>query len=143
MFNPLVLEQLINPFFSEKDTLMSTLKYRIHNESELNDPNHVKVVTDRMGFAIFFSRSPIPHFRDPGAQKIYYKHLGFYAYRMDFLQKFASLPRGTLEMAEKLEQLRVIEHGYRIKVVETKYDSLEVDRPEDIKRVEKLLRSQT
>jgi 3-deoxy-manno-octulosonate cytidylyltransferase (CMP-KDO synthetase) len=97
------------------------------------------VVTDGEGFALFFSRSPIPFFRDARSARVYYKHLGFYAYRKDFLEKFGALPMGELESSEKLEQLRVLEHGFKIKVVETPFDSVEVDTPEDIKRVEEIM----
>ena len=105
----------------------------------MGNPNHVKVVTDNKGFAIYFSRHPIPFNRDGETGKVYYKHLGFYAYRMDFLQEFTRLPEGVLESAEKLEQLRALEHGFKIKVSETAFDSIEVDVPDDIKKVEELL----
>jgi 3-deoxy-manno-octulosonate cytidylyltransferase (CMP-KDO synthetase) len=132
----------VTPLKEDANIPMSTLKYRITDEREIDDPNHVKVVTDKEGFALFFSRSPIPFFRDSSSNQIYYKHLGFYAYRKDFLIKFGNLPVGDLESSEKLEQLRALENGFRIKVVETPFDSIEVDRPEDIKKVEKLMAGQ-
>ncbi len=142
IFHPSTISKLIAPLREDPNIPMSTLKYRITDEGEIDDPNHVKVVTDKEGFALFFSRSPIPFFRDSRSNQVYYKHLGFYAYRRDFLTKFSSLPVGDLESSEKLEQLRALENGFRIKVVETPFDSIEVDRPADIKRVEKLMASQ-
>jgi 3-deoxy-manno-octulosonate cytidylyltransferase (CMP-KDO synthetase) len=118
---------------------MSTLMYRIKEERELNDTNSVKVVVDKKGYALYFSRLPIPFRRDKEPEIIYYKHLGFYGYRKEFLLKFTRLSYGLLERAEKLEQLRALEHGYQIKVVETTFDSPEVDRAEDIKEVEERL----
>ena len=139
VFRPSVISDLIMPFMTNQDITMSTMKYRITEKSELENPNHVKVVTDIEGFALFFSRSPIPFFRDSRSGKTHYKHLGFYAYRMGFLNKFAGLPSRELESAEKLEQLRALEYGFKIKVVETSYDSIEVDAPSDIKKVENII----
>jgi 3-deoxy-manno-octulosonate cytidylyltransferase (CMP-KDO synthetase) len=142
IFHSSAISDLVAPLKEDLSIPMSTLKYRITDEREIDDPNHVKVVTDKEGFALFFSRSPIPFFRDSSSSQIYYKHLGFYAYRKDFLTRFGSLPVGDLESSEKLEQLRALENGFRIKVVETPFDSIEVDRPEDIERVEELMASQ-
>ena len=133
---------LIRPLLDDPGVRMTTLKYRIKDESEIEDPKHVKVVTDEKGFALYFSRSPIPFFRDAESQRIYYKHLGFYAYRADTLSDFSRLAIGPLESAEKLEQLRALEHGIEIKVVETRFDSFEVDTPEDILDAEALLRAE-
>jgi 3-deoxy-manno-octulosonate cytidylyltransferase (CMP-KDO synthetase) len=127
---------MIAPLIDNSDILMSTLQYPITGEEEVQKPFNIKVVTDAEGYALYFSHSPIPCYRDGGPGQKHYKHLGFYAYRMDFLVKFASLPVGVLESAEKLEQLRAIENGFRIKVVDSPYDSIEIDRPEDIKRAE-------
>jgi 3-deoxy-manno-octulosonate cytidylyltransferase (CMP-KDO synthetase) len=139
LFHPDSLRDLIRPFRDDPRVRMTTLKVRIKDESEIDDPKHVKVVTDERGFALYFSRSPIPFFRDPGSDQPYFKHLGFYAYRIDFLSDFSRLAIGTLESAEKLEQLRALEHGLGIKVVETPFDSFEVDTPEDIPKAEALL----
>jgi len=139
IFQPSLITQMITPMIEDQNIPMGTLKYRITDEKEINNPNYVKVVTDREGFALFFSRSPLPFFRDAGSQKIHFKHLGFYAYRYDFLQKFAGFPVGQLESAEKLEQLRALENGFRIKVIETTFDSIEVDTPDDIKKVEAMM----
>ena len=103
----------------------------------------MKVVTDRQDFALYFSRLPIPCFRDAGAKTEHYKHLGFYGFTMEFLVKFTSLPEGVLESCEKLEQLRVLEYGFKIKVLETPFDSIDVDVPEDINKVgEAILKGQ-
>ena len=139
LFQPSSISQLIRPLVEDRDIAMSTLKYQITDQQEVQHPNHVKVVTDREGFALFFSRSPLPFYRDPKTSRRHFKHLGFYAYPMKFLTKFVSLPVGELESAEKLEQLRALEYGYRIKVVETEFDSVEVDTPEDAQKLEKLL----
>ena len=139
IFQPSVISHLINPFLEDRDIPMGTLKYKFTDESEVENTNYVKVVTDKNGFALFFSRSPIPFFRNSKSVRVLYKHLGFYGYRMDFLAKFASLPVGRLESAEKLEQLRALEYGFRIKVAESPFDSVEVDTPEDIKKVEELM----
>jgi 3-deoxy-manno-octulosonate cytidylyltransferase (CMP-KDO synthetase) len=139
IFHPSTISDMIAPLKEDPSIPMSTLKFRITDEREIEDPNHVKVVTDKEGFALFFSRSPIPFFRDSRSEQVYYKHLGFYAYRQDFLVKFGNFPVGDLESSEKLEQLRALENGFRIRVVETPFDSIEVDRPTDIKRVEELM----
>jgi 3-deoxy-manno-octulosonate cytidylyltransferase (CMP-KDO synthetase) len=114
---------------------MSTLIYRITDPEEIPDPKHVKTVFDSKGRALYFSRSPIPCFRDGAPDPTYYKHLGIYAYRRDFLEVFTSLPTGPLETAEKLEQLRALEHGYPVQVIITPHDSFEVDTPEDLHRL--------
>ncbi|MFB0532769.1 MAG: 3-deoxy-manno-octulosonate cytidylyltransferase, partial [Desulfatiglandales bacterium] len=117
IFQPSIISDLIRPLLEDPNTPMSTLMYRIKEERELNDTNNVKVVVDKKGYALYFSRLPIPFRRDQEPEIIYYKHLGFYAYRKEFLLKFTRLSHGLLERAEKLEQLRVLEHGYEIKVV--------------------------
>jgi 3-deoxy-manno-octulosonate cytidylyltransferase (CMP-KDO synthetase) len=138
VFDPSIISKLITPL-KEKSVSMSTLKWKITDAEDIDNPNHVKVVTDQNDFALYFSRASIPYLRNNRPEKAYYKHLGFYGYRMDFLSIFTRLPEGQLELYEKLEQLRALEHGYRIKVIETDYNSIEVDVPEDIKRVEKTL----
>jgi 3-deoxy-manno-octulosonate cytidylyltransferase (CMP-KDO synthetase) len=113
--------------------LMSTLVYRISDSSEIPDPKHVKTVFDQSGKALYFSRSPVPFYRDKEEEPAYYKHLGIYAYPFSFLKVFSQLPTGALESAEKLEQLRALENGYPIQVVESPEDSFEVDRPGDLR----------
>lgn len=139
LFHPSAISELIAPLREDPNISMSTLKHRMTDKREIENPNRVKVVTDKEGFALFFSRSPIPFFRDSRSNMAYYKHLGFYAYRRDFLREFGSLPPGELENSEKLEQLRALEYGFKIKVVETSFDSIEVDTPADIKRVEEIM----
>jgi 3-deoxy-manno-octulosonate cytidylyltransferase (CMP-KDO synthetase) len=139
LFHPSIVSQLVKPLEEDPTIPMATLKCRIGDGDDVGNPNHVKVVTDNAGFAIYFSRHPIPFHRDGETGKVYFKHLGFYAYRMDFLQEFTRLPEGVLESAEKLEQLRALEHGFKIKVSETPFDSAEVDVPDDIRKVEERL----
>lgn len=144
LFEPSCVLDLIPPFKEEApETAMSTLMYRIRNREEIEDPNIVKIVTDAKGWALFFSRCPIPFYRDPDSEPIFFKHLGLYAQRFRFLKEFAGLPPGRLELAEKLEQLRVLENGYKIKVIETEYDSIEIDAPKDIKKVERIIVQQS
>jgi len=138
-FSSALISDMLQPLLRDGAILMSTLKCPVSDPNEVADPNCVKVVTDNQGFALFFSRSPVPFIRDPQLHRTFYKHLGFYCYRMEFLITFSSLPVGTLESIEKLEQLRALENGYRIKVVETNLDSIEVDTPADIRRVEALM----
>lgn len=141
---PEMVDDLINMLVKDNSVKMGTLKIEISDPGELNDKNVVKVVTDTNDFALYFSRSPIPYIRDresdkddPVPAKTFYKHLGIYAYRRDFLMQFCTLPTTMLEDLEKLEQLRVIEHGFRIKVKETHYKSYRVDTQEDLKQIEK------
>ncbi len=114
------------------DWSMSTLIYRLTNPAEIYDPKHVKTVFNHSGEALYFSRSPIPFYRDPEENPVYYKHLGIYAYTGSFLQVFTGLPTGLLEAAEKLEQLRALESGYPVRVIESLQDSYEVDAPTDL-----------
>jgi 3-deoxy-manno-octulosonate cytidylyltransferase (CMP-KDO synthetase) len=139
IFQPSILSDLIQALIEDPAIHMSTLMYKIKDDQELRDTNKVKVVVNNNGYAIYFSRLPIPFYRDEKSKAIHYKHLGLYAYRKEFLLSFTNLSYGLLEEAEKLEQLRVLEHGFRIKVVETAFDSIEVDTPEDIKMVEQKL----
>ena len=139
IFEPISISVMIKPLLEDQNIPMSTLMFPIRVKKDVQNPFNIKVVTDEEGFALYFSHSPIPCYRDGGPGQIHYKHLGFYAYRMDFLKKFASLPVGVLESAEKLEQLRALENGFKIKVVESPFDSPEVDTVQDIKRVKALL----
>jgi 3-deoxy-manno-octulosonate cytidylyltransferase (CMP-KDO synthetase) len=106
---------------------------------DIPNPNAVKVVTDAAGRALYFSRATIPYDRD-GSTPHYFKHLGFYAYRKEALDRFCALPESSLERSERLEQLRFLENGIPIHVAETPYDTIGVDTEEDLQRVEKLLR---
>ncbi|NWH04431.1 3-deoxy-manno-octulosonate cytidylyltransferase [Desulfobacter latus] len=140
VFNPKSLEDLIRPFDEDPGLAMSTLAYKIKDPREITDPKDVKVVFNRQGFAMYFSRAQIPFPRDGQTDVDYYKHLGFYAYTKAFLDQIVTLDSGTCEQVEKLEQLRVLEYGYPIRVAVTQYDSPEIDLPEDIERVEAGLR---
>lgn len=144
LFPAAVVRQVAGPMLEDPALPMSTLIYKIVRPQEIDDPNHVKTVFDRHGNALYFSRASIPFQRNPDetGKPTYYKHLGFYAYRKGFLLTFVSLPEGEWEKFEKLEQLRALEYGYTIRVVLTEYDSIEVDTPKDIERVEELLRNE-
>lgn len=138
-FEPSQIDEVVKPLLEDPAVDFSTLIYRIRRDEEVSDPNAVKVAFDRDHFALYFSRSTIPFVRDRGKKADYWKHHGIYAYRKSFLIAFTKLPQGTLEKLEALEQLRALEHGYRIKVVETPFDSIEVDTPHDLERVKALL----
>jgi 3-deoxy-manno-octulosonate cytidylyltransferase (CMP-KDO synthetase) len=143
LVHPLMIDDLARVFEYEEGVRMATLIKRIHKKEEISDPHVVKVVVDRKGYALYFSRSAIPYIRDcEGAADIskrYFKHVGMYSYTRDFLFTYTNLPKSTLEADEKLEQLRVLEHGYKIKTVETRYDTIGVDTPEDLEKVRALL----
>lgn len=143
LFDQEVVQQVAGPLLEDPALPMSTLIYKIIRNEEITDPNHVKTVFDRNGYALYFSRSAIPFQRNPEepVAPTYYKHLGFYAYRKGFLLTFVSLPEGEWERFEKLEQLRALEFGYRIKVVLTEHDSIEVDTPKDLLRVQEMMNS--
>lgn len=140
LIDPRCLDAVIEPLVSDPGLGMTTLAFAIVRKEEITDPKDVKVTFDRDGFALYFSRSTIPYDRDGDIAFETYKHLGVYAYTRRFLDLFRKLPEGMLERIEKLEQLRVLEHGHRIKVIITEYDSPEVDLPSDIPRIEQLLR---
>jgi 3-deoxy-manno-octulosonate cytidylyltransferase (CMP-KDO synthetase) len=136
---PCQIDEVAAPLIADYSIPMSTLIYRIVREEEITHPNAVKVVFDSDHFALYFSRATSPYVRGRGEKADYYKHHGIYAYRRDFLDTFTRLPVGRLERLEALEQLRVLEHGYKIKVVETAYDSVEVDTPEELNRVRDII----
>lgn len=138
---PEMIDDLIHMMKEDETIRMGSLKSEIISPDELMDRNVVKVVTDSNDYALYFSRSPIPHIRDRRdtpvfPSKTYFKHLGIYAYRRDFLLEFASLPTTHLEELEKLEQLRALECGYRIKMKETLHQSFRIDTPEDLNKLE-------
>lgn len=137
LIDPAAIDAAILPMAHDAEIQMGTLKKAIEDPREVSDPNVVKVVTDREENAIYFSRCPIPYQREGGAVP-HYKHIGLYVYRRDFLLAYPEMPVGPLEEAERLEQLRALENGYRIRVVETEYESLGVDTPEDLERVGQL-----
>jgi 3-deoxy-manno-octulosonate cytidylyltransferase (CMP-KDO synthetase) len=124
----------------DSETQVATLKTPAAAD-EINNPNAVKVITDKNGCALYFSRSAIPYDRD-GVKPAYFKHLGFYAYRQAALDKYAAWPESPLEQSERLEQLRFLENGIPIQVAETPYDTIRIDAPEDVTRAEEILRRQ-
>ena len=139
MLPPETIQQAVEPLLNNRTVLMGTVKTRIRNAAEISDPDIVKVVTDINGYALYFSRSVIPRDRDGNNDVDFYRHIGLYVYKRDFLFKLAKMKPSKLEQAEKLEQLRVLENGFRIKVAETDYAPVGVDRPEDIVVVERLM----
>lgn len=137
--NPVAIDAAVAPLVDDDSVVMSTLASPIRGREELLSPHVVKVVVDEAGYALYFSRSPLPGDRD-GVYDIdshvpYRKHIGLYVFRRDFLGIFVSLDRTPLERAEKLEQLRVLENGYRIRVVDTDAPCVGVDTPEDLERL--------
>lgn len=149
LIRPEMIDQAISPLVSDPSIPMGTLCRRIEDKKEIFDPNVVKVVSDENGFALYFSRAPIPWHRDAwqeipdhqeaGLQFSVYKHIGIYVYRRDFLLSYAAMQQTSLESIEKLEQLRAIERGYKIKVVPTEYESFGVDIPEDLSKIQKFI----
>jgi 3-deoxy-manno-octulosonate cytidylyltransferase (CMP-KDO synthetase) len=141
LIEPAAIDQAVEAIEADSEVNVSTLAVPISTPADIMDPNVVKVVLDFDGNALYFSRAPIPWVRDRGgpvhAQHL--KHLGLYAFRRPALLEFATFPQGDLERIEQLEQLRWLENGYRIRVAETEHDSVSVDVPEDVKRVEALL----
>lgn len=142
LVEPGMIAEALAPFAGDPDLPMATLRRRLDDLAEFLDPNVVKVVVDCSGDALYFSRAPVPHPRAAAGSAVpapAYKHVGLYAYRREFLLTLASLAPTPLERAESLEQLRALEHGFRIKTVETAYDSIGVDTPQDLDRVRRRL----
>jgi 3-deoxy-manno-octulosonate cytidylyltransferase (CMP-KDO synthetase) len=139
--DPGAVDAAVTPLIDDGSLVMSTLAAPIQDRKELLSPHVVKVVVDARGFALYFSRSPIPGDRsevhDIDSRTPYKKHIGLYVFRRDFLGAFISLKRTPLECAEELEQLRALENGYRIRVVDTEAFSVGVDTPEDLERLER------
>lgn len=136
-----MIDEAVKPMLEDHNILMSTLKIKIEKE-DYNNPDVVKVVTDENDFALYFSRSLIPYSRDKVAVDIF-EHVGLYVYRKSFLLKISKLPQTNLEKVEMLEQLRVMEKGYKIKVIETqskRISGISVDTPEDLVKVEKIIK---
>lgn len=134
LIQPAPLRQIFRAF-SDPSVSMATLKTKLQEE-DLQDSSIVKVVTNHLGNALYFSRAPIPHCRGTDSAPLHYRHIGVYAYTKSFLEAFVQLPAGILEQAESLEQLRALEHGHSIRVMETDYQSIGVDLPEHIALVE-------
>lgn len=138
MMHPSVIDAVAAPLLADQAISMTTAALLRDDPEEFLRPSVVKVVTDAGGDALYFSRSPIPHYRDAGSGR-YRKHLGIYGYRKGFLFTVAALPPSPLEEAERLEQLRVLESGYRIRVVDVAHDSVGVDTQEDLAAVKERL----
>lgn len=133
--------------FSSKEVALATLIKKLDNPEDLFTPHKIKVVVDSKGFALFFSRLPIPFIRDAHesqwlARHTYWKHIGIYGYRAETLDNITQLERSPLEIAESLEQLRWLEHGYKIKTAVTEHESIGVDTPDDLQRLLKMIKSQ-
>ena len=135
------LADLVDVFRNDADNKvdLASLMFEISNQEEINNPNHVKVVTDQEGFALYFSRSVIPYPREENVGVRYMKHIGIYAFRKQALLDFYSLPIKSLEASEKLEQLRYLEFGKRIKMIETTQGSIGIDTPEDLEKARKMI----
>jgi 3-deoxy-manno-octulosonate cytidylyltransferase (CMP-KDO synthetase) len=133
-----MIEEVLGPFV-DASLQMATLRRRLDDPAEFASPHVTKVVVTRDGHALYFSRTPIPYRRDTGAPLEAWKHVGLYAYRRPFLLKFARIAPTTLERLEALEQLRALEHGIRIAVVETRHDTIGVDTPDDLEKVRRLI----
>ncbi len=139
-----IIDDLVRALLDDNTCAVSTAITPIKNEQELNDPNLVKCVIDQNNYALYFSRSPIPYNRAKKNLKEvdYYKHLGIYAFQKSFLMKFKDLPKSDLEKTEQLEQLRILQAGYKIKTVQTEHVTVSVDTPKDLKKAEELLRKE-
>jgi 3-deoxy-manno-octulosonate cytidylyltransferase (CMP-KDO synthetase) len=140
LISPDMIDEAIRPMIQDRSLTTTTLVRRIESEAELHNPNLPKVVIDNDGSCLYFSRSVVPFLRDADGENWihkhnYYKHIGLYVFRRDFLLRYAQLPQTPLEKAEKLEQLRILEHGFQIKAVVTSHDSISVDTAEDLEQV--------
>ena len=137
-----VIEQVLRPFYMEDgDSIdLCTLKEQMDSHEDISNPNNVKVITDISGSALYFSRSPIPYPRDPRSGARWWRHIGIYAFRRQALEMFSRWPMGELEASEKIECLRFLEHGRRIKVVETSGMRVSIDTPEDLAKAERILK---
>lgn len=159
LVHPSMIDNLVTTLLEDETIPMATVVKKITNKHDILNPNVVKVALDKNKFALYFSRSPIPYLRKSAEHrslldfhnwfstessledlKGYYKHIGIYAYTKDFLFTYRNLPKSDLEEAEKLEQLRVLESGYKIKTIETEFDTIGVDTPEDLRKVEEILK---
>ncbi len=145
-FPPQMVEEAVIRLQESPEAAMATVRTPIYDDEEWRNPNVVKIVTDRNGYALYFSRSPIPCYRDavPASkgqgEALAFRHIGLYVYRRDFLLTFTTLAPTPLEEAEKLEQLRALEWGKKICVTQTERPTIEIDTPEDLIRAEEALR---
>jgi 3-deoxy-manno-octulosonate cytidylyltransferase (CMP-KDO synthetase) len=139
LIEPAMIDEAVAPFATDDTLMMSTLRRRIDTDEERQNPNVTKVVVDRGDFALYFSRAPIPFARYDCPPAPAWRHVGLYVYRRACLLRLAALPPTAMERSEALEQLRALEYGIRIKAVETAFDSIGVDTPEDLARVRAIL----
>lgn len=135
LLHPSIIDAVAQTMIDDERISMATARTTL-TEHEADNPHTVKVICDRNGYALYFSRYPIPFYRDPAVKRTFYKHIGVYAYTKDFLFTFKNLPQSHLEESEKLEQLRALEAGYRIKVIDTSFDTIGVDTEADLLRAE-------
>lgn len=142
LIHPTMIDTVAQALLDDNTVSMATIMKKIEDPNEINDPNVVKVVVDKNNFALYFSRATIPHHAQNSEVKaaVYYKHIGLYGYTKDFLFTYKNLQVSDLEKVECLEQLRILQEGFRIKVIETKYDTVGVDVPEDLEKVKLYLR---
>jgi len=142
LIHPTMIDAVAQALLDDSSISMATVMKTIEDPEVINDPSIVKVVIDKNNFALYFSRSPIPfHAKESEIKSpLYFKHIGLYSYTKDFLFIYKNLPVSRLERVESLEQLRVLEEGFRIKVIETKYDSIGVDTPQDLEKVKEYLK---
>ncbi len=136
------LSNLIEVFKKDKNKEIdiASLMLKMEDKEEINNPNNVKVVTDEQNFAMYFSRAPIPYPREK-SKAVYYKHIGIYAFRKDAILKFTKLPINNLEATEKLENLRFLANGLKVKMVETEYIAIGIDTPEDLEKANTIFNS--
>ncbi|MEN3337054.1 MAG: 3-deoxy-manno-octulosonate cytidylyltransferase synthetase [Acidobacteriota bacterium] len=139
LIEPAMIDEAVAPFATDETLMMSTLRRRIDSDEERQNPNVTKVVVDRTDFAMYFSRAPIPFARHDCPAAPAWRHVGLYVYRRACLLRLAALPPTAMERSEALEQLRALEYGIRIKAVETAFDSIGVDTPDDLARVRAIL----
>lgn len=140
LIDPGIIDALAAAFDEDPDLQMATVKSPMKDEEEMTNPNNVKVVTDKKGYALYFSRSLMPYPRESTGVTVY-KHIGIYAYKRDFLLNYAKMEPTILERTESLEQLRALENGYRIKVIETDQTFVGVDTPEDLLKVNEIFKA--
>jgi 3-deoxy-manno-octulosonate cytidylyltransferase (CMP-KDO synthetase) len=141
LIEPAMIDEVVAPFAQDVALMMSTLRRRIEDEAERQNPNVTKVVVDRDEYALYFSRAPIPFVRSGSPAAPAWRHVGIYAYRRECLLRLAALPPSAMERSEALEQLRALDYGIRIKALETRFDSIGVDTPDDLARVKAMLPS--
>lgn len=139
LIHPTMINVVVQSMTDDESVVMASVKTKLTDSQDKDNPNVVKVVVDKNDNALYFSRYPIPYRRDDQTEVTYYKHIGIYGYTKDFLYTFKNLPTSRLEEAEKLEQLRALAAGYKIKVGTTNFDSHGVDTEEDFKKVERIL----